>query len=176
MTRTISVAMLLLLSACGGTSTGSDSGDGQSNNNDQAAASSTGQVVDRQPPGQARAVVDGQEYTFTEPGGIDCEVTEDHYSFSFMIGENEVVVGGSSTFTERDGWFGDFDLTVFNPVGEEVPIIYFPDPNLLINGEGLAIDGNSVSYSGPMNRNDIEDPSNLDGIPAGDGTVSFTCG
>jgi hypothetical protein len=168
--------MLLLLSACGGTSTGGDTVDDQSNDNDQTEASNNGQVVDRQPPGQARAVVDGQEYTFTEPGGIECEVTEDHFSFSFVIGENEVAVGGGSTSTERDEWFGDFQLTVSNPVGEEVPIFYYPDPDLLINGEGLAINGNSVSYSGPMIKNDIGDPSNFDGIPAGHGTVSFTCG
>lgn len=170
--------LLLILAACGGGDNGGATDDtgaasgGTSASDGQNASSGGGNVVDPQPPGQARAVVDGQEYTFTEPGGVDC-ITPEAITFSFRIGDNEVTLGGGANLYD-DGWLGGIDLTVFNPEGEDAPISYFPD--LANNGDRIAVDGDSVSYSGPMQRNDPDDITNIDGIPAGDGTVSVTCG
>lgn len=169
----ILTALLLILAACGGGDTGDASGDTSAGGEGQAASSGGGDVVDPQPPGQAKAVVDGQEYTFTEPGGVDCNITEETITFAFIIGDNEVTVGGGANLYD-DGWLGAIDLIVWNPEGEDAPIDY--SPALAENADGLAIDGASMSYSGPWTRNDPNDPGNIDGIPAGDGTLSLTCG
>lgn len=174
----IVTTLLLILAACGGGDDGGATGDASgasgdtSAGNGQDASTGGGDVVDPQPPGQARAVVDGRDLTFTEPGGVDCNITAEAITFSFRIGDNEITLGGGANLYD-EGWLGAIDLTVFNPEGEAAPISYWPD--LGKHGEGIAIDGDSVSYSGPWKRNDPDDRTNIDGISAGDGTVSVTC-
>ncbi len=171
---TMLTALLLILAACGGGSADSNaSGDASSGDGGKAATSSGGSVVDQQPPGQAKATVDGQEFTFTEPGAVDCSVSDEAITISFRIGDNEVTLGGGANLYDT-GWLGGIDLTVFNPEGEDAPITY--QANFAENGDSVAIDGDSISYSGPIMRNDPDDPTNIDGISAGNGTISATCG
>ncbi|MGA8039133.1 MAG: hypothetical protein WCA93_03400 [Acidimicrobiia bacterium] len=171
---TLLTALLVILAACGGGSDGGiTSGDTSSGDGGKAATSSGGNVVDQQPPGQAKATVDGQEFTFTEPGAVDCSVSEDAITMSFRIGDNEVTLGGGANLYDT-GWLGGIDLIVFNPEGEDAPITY--QANFADNGDSVAIDGDSISYSGPITRNDPDDPTNLDGISVGDGTITLTCG
>jgi hypothetical protein len=175
----IVTTLLLILAACGGGDGGDASADtdtvsgGTSASNGQDASSGGGDVVDPQPPGQAKVVVDGREYTLTESGNVDCSITAEAITFGFRIGDNEVTLGGGANLYD-DGWSGAIDLTVWNPEGEDAPIDYSPD--LVENANGITVDGASMSYSGPWKRNDPDDPGNLDGISVGDGTVSVTCG
>ena len=94
-------------------------------------------------------------------------------TFSFRIGDNEVTLGAGANRYET-GWLGNIDMTVANPDGEEGPISYFPD--LAEHGDaGLAFDGNSMSYSGPMQKSPRNDGSNPPPIDVGDGVISVTC-
>jgi len=167
------MALLLILAACGGGDSGAGSGGTAASGDGQKSYSGEGSVVDPQPPGQAKAAVDGREYTFTEPGAVDCNITAEAITFGFRIGDNEVTLGGGANLYD-EGWLGGISLVVFNPEDEDAPINYFPA--LADHGDGIAIDGDSMSYSGPMQRNDPDDPTNVDGISAGDGTISVTCG
>jgi hypothetical protein len=177
-TAATSLALLLVLAACeGGSATGPPTGDGAGSittSGDSASIPSAGNgsLLDPQPPGQAKVVLDGQEYTFTEPGASACSIGAESITFSFRIGDNEITVGGGANLYD-DGWLGSIDLIVWNPDGEDTPIDY--SPALADNGDGLVIDGKSMSYSGPWTRNDPSDPSNIDGVSAGDGSLSFTC-
>ena len=168
--------MVLVLGACGGDDAGSTSTD------DTVQGSSTGEatggggggaVVDPQPPGQAMVMVDGQEYTLNEPGAIACTIGQDAITFSFRIGDNEVTLGGGANQNDNE-WLGGIDLRIANPAGEPGPINYSPD--LAAHGDGIAVDGESMSYSGPMRKQPANDGSNPPPIDVGDGTISVTCG
>ncbi len=129
-------------------------------------------VVDPQPPGQALVSVDGQEYVLTEPGALACTLADDAITFSFRIGDNEVTLGAGAN--ETDGqWLGSVDLRVADPGGEPGPIAYFPD--LVTNSGGVAIDGDSFSYSGPMQKQPANDGSNPPPVDVGDGLITITC-
>lgn len=108
-----------------------------------------------------------------EAGALDCKVAEDAITFSFRIGDNEVTLGGGANHYD-EGWFGSIDLRVANPQGEEGPVSYFPD--LATNSDSVAVDGNSMSYSGPMQKQPPNDGSNPPPVDVGDGTISVTCG
>ena len=118
-------------------------------------------------------MVDGQEYTLTDPGAIACTIEQDSLTFSYRIGDNEVTLGGGANLYDT-GWLGGVDLRVANPASEPGPINYFPD--LAAHGDAVAIDGASMSYSGPMQKQPANDGSNPPPIDVGDGTISFTCG
>ncbi len=178
---TAMVAVGLVLAACGGPGQDESTSDASSNGGDIEDASSEadgdlgdgGEVVDRQPPGQATVSVDGQEWTLTEPGAAECSITADEIRFSFRIGDNEVTLGGGANLYDNE-WVGIIDLTVPDPEGGEGQASYFPDATAI--AAGIAIDGDSMSYSGPMqmqppNYGDLPEPE-----PVGDGTVSVTCG
>ena len=165
----ITLALVMVLSSCAG----SDSADGETAAQESGAGSNTaGDVVNKQPPGQAFVAVDGQEFTLTEPGGLDCAVSQDSVTFSFRIGDNEVTLGGGANLYDS-GWLGSFDVRVANPSEGDGPVSYFPD--LAVNGDGVAIDGDSMSYTGPMQKQPPNDGSNPPPVPAGDGTISLTC-
>jgi hypothetical protein len=182
-----SVAMLVLvlvLAACGGggpdgsSSDDTPSGDGAADTSSEAEAGagdlgSGGEVVDPQPPGQATVSVDGQEWAFTEPGATACTIATDAIGFSFRIGDNEVTLGGGANLYDT-GWLGGIDLRVADPDGADGPVTYFPD--LAADGAGIAIDGDSMSYSGPMQMQPPNDGSNPPPEDVGDGTISVTCG
>lgn len=167
------IALTVLLAACGGGADDSTSDDpGTSSGEDQSAGSDSGggSVVDPQPPGQAIALVDGLEIALNQPGGVDCMVGGDGFSFSFNTGDNEISIGGGAIPYEGD-WVGSIDVRIANPEGEDGPIAYFHD----LSTATVAIDGVSVSITGPMQKQPPNDGSNPPPVAVGDGTISMTC-
>lgn len=140
-------AIILVLGACGGDDAASISTDDTAQGESAEEASVGGVMVNPQPPGQAKVMVDGQEFTLTDPGAIACTIEQDAITFSFRIGDNEVTLGGGANLYD-DGWLGGIDLRVANPAGEPGPITYSPD--LAAHGDGIAVGGESMSSSGPM--------------------------
>jgi hypothetical protein len=139
---------------------------------DASGGSSGGAVVQQQAAGTALASVEGLEYTFTMPGGVACSISEEAVTFSYRIGDNEVTLGGGANLYD-DGWLGSIDLRVANPSSEPGPITYYPD--LGENGDGIAIDGDSMSYSGPMLKQPANDGSLPEPVDVGDGVISVSC-
>ena len=179
----LGTALVLALVACGGGDDGAESSPGTAANAqevgdatgtddvDDSGGGTTG-VTNVQPPGQATASVDGKDFTLTEKGALDCDVTDDAVTFSFRIGDNEITLGGGANRTDDD-WLGGFDLRVANPDGEPGPIAYFAE--LPANSAGMTVSGDSFSYSGPMLKQLANDGSNPPPVDAGDGVVSLTC-
>lgn len=166
--KSIFVAAIVLAAGACGASDGAPEPGGNSDDGRSAG----GVVVNPQPPGQAIALVDGLEYTLTEPGGFPCSITPDAISIAFRIGDNEVILGGGVNLYDT-GWSGGIDLRVANPDGEQGPISYFPDPATI--GNGIAIDGESMSYVGPMQKRPANDGSNPPPVNVGEGSFSATC-
>jgi hypothetical protein len=168
----VSALVASVLAACGG----SDSDDGADTtvggDTANTVPSGGGTVVNPQPHGQAFASVDGQEFTFTEPGALDCNVEPDTLTFSFKIGDNEVTFGGGANLYDT-GWLGSFDLNVANPENGPGPARY--SPSLADNGDLIVIEGASMSYAGPMQLQPPNDGSNPPPVDAGDGIFSLTC-
>ena len=165
-------AVVLVLAACS-----DDGGDSPVETtlaeNGSEGASTGGSVANVQPPGQATVMVDGQEFTLTEPGALECSIAQDAITISFRIGDNEVTLGGGANLYE-DGWLGSVDLRVANPAGEPGPISYFPD--LAAHGDAIVIDGDSMSFVGPMQKQPANDGTNPPPVEVGEGTISATCG
>ncbi len=139
---------------------------------DSGSDSRSGAIVEAQPAGQALVAVEGQEYTMQEPGALDCTISDEAITFSFRIGDNEITLGaGANRYDE--GWVGNISLRVANPIEEAGPINYFPD--LAAHGDLLTIDGNSASYSGPMQKQPPNDGSNPPPVEVGAGIISVTC-
>jgi len=168
------VALMLTIAACGG---GGDSGssdegsvdDGNVSSGDDA--SSGGDVVNAPPPGQATASVDGRQYSFDTPGGRACEVSEDEFGFSYIIGDNEVVLGGGAIVSGGQ-WFGSLTLRNFEDNG-----VTEYRAKLIDNPSAIAIDANSVSYSGPMEKTSTTANGSLsEPEDVGNGIFSSTCG
>lgn len=152
-------------------STGSaTTGDGEEADSDDSPEG--GAIVSPQPAGRAFVDVDGVQYTLEEPGGLDCTITDEAITFSFRIGDNEVTLGAGANRYDT-GWLGSITLNVANPESEPGPISYYPD--LAADGDGLVIDGNSASYSGPMQKQPANDGSNPAPVDVGDGVISVTC-
>ena len=152
-------------SAAGEVADGGDSGSG-------SAA-----VVDPAPPGQATTSVDGIDYVLDLPGGLECSIGDDAITFSFRIGDNEVVVGGGLNRADG-GWVGAINLRVANPTAEPGPISYFTTAgdDGIIDGSRVAVDGASMSYTGPMQKQPANDGSNPPPVEVGTGAISATCG
>lgn len=181
MRRWASLAALpLVIAGCGGDSGDADPTTGEPTPamqdempaEDSGGGSGGGVVVQQQAAGTALASVAGQEFTFTMPGGVACSISEDTFTFSYRIGDNEVTLGGGANLYD-DGWLGSIDLRVADPGGEPGPIAYYP--LLDEHGDGIAIDGDSMSYSGPMLKQPANDGSLPEPVDAGDGVVSVTC-
>ncbi|HEU4321114.1 MAG TPA: hypothetical protein VFS66_13670 [Acidimicrobiia bacterium] len=175
-TATALTALLLMAAACGGNDqTDETAGEPDTPNVTESPGGNgeSGDVVNQQPPGQAYVMVDGLEYTMTEPGGIGCSIAEDSVTFSHRIGDNEVTLGGGASLADG-AWFGAIDMTVANPEGENGPITYYPD--LAVNGDGIEVSGASMSYSGPMLKQPAQDGSNPSPVDVGEGVISVTCG
>ncbi len=143
----------------GGGGTGGDGGGG-------------GDTVNRPAPGQAAMSVDDQEYTFTEPGALACTVTDESITFSFRLGDNAVTLGAGANQTDGE-WFGSVVLRVAEPSDEPGPISYFPE--FPANSGGVTIDGDSFSYTGPMQKQPANDGSTPPPIDVGDGLITVTC-
>jgi len=74
----------------------------------------------------------------------------------------------------NNGWFGSIEVRIANPEGEPGPISYFPDFQDL--PDGVAVEGDSFSYSGPMmKQTPIENGNVPDPLDVGSGVVSATC-
>jgi hypothetical protein len=169
---TVLLALALVLAACGGGDSGEDDTDtGTESNESGDSGSGSGDVVDQQPAGQAYASVDGQEFTFDTPGPSDCIIEPEILTFSFVIGDNSVTLAGGANLYE-DGWLGNVNLRLINDEG--LPVSYYPDDGAM--DAGVAIDGDSMSFSGPMLMQPPNDGSNPPPVSAGDGTISVTCG
>lgn len=179
MRRTLTTLIALLLVACGGADAGTtqaSTATGNATPETTAPANSAatgGAVENKQPAGQATASVDGLEFTLTESPALTCAITDEAITFAFWIGDNEVTLGGGANLYDT-GWLGAVTLTVANPDGEAGPITYYPD--LAANGSTIAIDGSSMSYSGPMLKQPANDGSQPPPVDAGEGTFSVTCG
>ena len=185
-TRVLVFTLLLVgVTACGGdddvadapaepAAPGDDSSgsDGRDDGNGGSGDRSGGAVVNPQPAGQTLVSVDSQEFTLTEPGALACTLANDSITFSFRIGDNEVTLGAGANWID-DEWYGGVDLRIANPSGEEGPIAYFPEPPA--NSSGMAVDGNSFSYSGPMLKQPPNDGSNPPPVDVGNGIISITC-
>ena len=167
------LALGLVLAACGGgdgtNAGGSDDQTTVAGSNDGGGAS--GDVVDLQPAGRAYVSVDGQEFNFDTPGLTDCNVESETFTFSYIIGDNEVGLAGGANLYD-DGWLGDITVRVVGDDG--LPIQFFPEPGGL--DDGIAIDGDSISYSGPMLKRPPNDGSNPPDEAVGNGVISVTCG
>mgnify|MGYP001817248076 FL=1 len=174
---------VLSLAACGSDGGGDDAaepeqestgtataGDGEGVDSDDSPDG--GAIVSPQPAGRAFVDVDGVQYTMQEPGALDCTITDEAITFSFRMGDNEVTLGAGANLYDT-GWLGSITLNVANPEGEPGPISYFPD--LAADGDALVIDGNSASYSGPMQKQPANDGSNPAPVDVGDGVISVTC-
>jgi hypothetical protein len=165
----LAAALFLALSACSG---GSGSDPTQTPPDGPSAEGSGGDVVDPQPPGHAAVSVDGLDFELDQPGAVACSIGDDSITFSFRIGDNEVTLGGGANLYDT-GWIGSIDLWVSNPEGGAGPVVY--SPKLADNGDRIAIDGASMSYSGPMRMQPPNDGTNPPPVDVGDGTISVTC-
>jgi hypothetical protein len=166
---------MIILGACGGAaapeqSPGVPGGGPTASTSSGGGGGASGTVVNRQPPGQGAASVDGLEYTFDTPGGLACEVTPEEFSFSFIIGDNEVGFGGGASISGGQ-WFGSVTL-----------ILYAEDGNtqysakLVDHPDRVAVEGDSVSYSGPMEKFPPVEAGQLSQpVDVGDGIFSATC-
>lgn len=176
-------ALVLILTACGG-------GDGATSDNGRAADDSVsssdqstsdgenggsggGEIANAQPPGQATVAVEGKEYVLDLSPAVDCSIAVDSITFSFWVGDNSVVLGGGANLY-ADGWLGNIQLQVSEPEDQDGPIAYFPDQDSM--DDGIAISGDSMSYSGPMMKQPPNDGSNPPPVDVGEGTISVTCG
>lgn len=170
-----SAALVVLLAACSGTP-GPDSGGAAGGGETKAPAGigggggSSGTVVKPQPPGQGYASVDGLELTLTMPGGLACSVTDEEFAFSFIKDDNAFALGGGGTRSNGE-WFGSMSLQLIDENGQTVY-----SAKLLDNPGDIAVAGNSVSYSGPMERTDPPPPGEIpQQVDVGDGVFSATC-
>jgi hypothetical protein len=163
------VVLALIVTACGGSG---DGGGEDSDGDSEPGSTGGGGVLDAQPAGEATASVDGQEFTLEVSPALDCSIADDSITFAFWVGDNSVVLGGGANLYD-DGWLGSINLVVADPTDEFGPVTYFPD--LTVNGNGIAIDGDSMSYSGPMMKQPPNDGSNPEPVDAGSGTFSLTC-
>jgi len=166
---------MVLVGACGSGAGPDDTSGGGGTETPATTAGggggSSGNIVNPQPPGQAMASVDGQEQTFTTPGGVGCKVTEDDWSFSYIIGDNEITIGGGASI-QGGKWFGSLTMNIRREDGAATYAAKIND-----NPDAVAVDGNSVSYSGPMVKYLPAPPGELpEPIDIGDGVFSSTCG
>ncbi len=167
--------MIIVLAACGDGDNGSSAADGGSSGTeaDQSQVDSVadsvegGQVVDMQPPGQATASVDGQEYTLDTVGPVGCDITDSEFNVGFIMGDNDVsvIAGGTASGSE---WRGRIDLNVQTTDGIAN---YFAD---FSGGDAgaVAVSDASMSYSGEWKVYGSDGTEES----VGDGTLSLTCG
>jgi hypothetical protein len=109
------------------------------------------------------------EYRFDTAGGLDCETSAEEFSFSYTIGDNEVVMGGGASISGGQ-WFGSLTLQLFGEDGVTEYVAQVVD-----HPEAIAVDGDSVSYSGPMEKL-VPGGAPGESIDVGDGIFSSTCG
>ena len=188
--KRFSIAMLVimaLLGACSDddgdeTSSSEAASDGGGASADEGMAddtdggdSSGGEVVGSPPAGQAAVSVDGQDITFEEVLAGGCSISDDAISYGFAAADGVTTLGAGLNNMEGE-WVGSIAVDVPNPDGEGV-IGYYPAP---VEGASLAegsvaVDGSSMSYSGPMLMQPPNDGSNPPPVDIGEGTISASC-
>ena len=182
------VALFALLSACG-----SDDGGDDASSNDVAADPGTssadsdpadgadgedasgGAVVDPAPAGKATVSVDGRDITFEEVLFDSCAISDDAVTYGFAAADGVTTLAAGLNHMDGD-WLGSIAVDVPNPDGEGV-IGYYPAPaeGATLEKGSVAIDGSSMSYSGPMLMQPPNDGSNPPPVDVGTGTISATC-
>lgn len=177
-------ALALVLAACGGGDSSDDEGtdtgtDGtaagvESSDDNGDNDSGSGEVVDPQPPGQATVSVDGQEFVFETIGPGGCIIETDRLQYSFVNEETSATIAAGANFTD-DGWQGDILMRILDEEGRPVQYYLQSEEGLMVLG-GIAVDGDSMSFSGPMEMQPPNDGSNPPPVDVGDGTISATCG
>jgi hypothetical protein len=65
-------------------------------------------------------------------------------------------------------------MIVANPEGENGPVTYSPATGAMTDA-AFASEGNSRSYSGPMQKTPPNDGSNPPPVDVGEGTITATC-
>ncbi|MEZ5176574.1 MAG: hypothetical protein R2823_10275 [Acidimicrobiia bacterium] len=161
----------LVLSGCGGGDDGAGAAPGSTAGGDNAGSASGGQVVDVQAPGKASVSVDGQEFNLTMSPALECTIAPDTITFAFWVGDNSTTLGGGANLYD-DGWLGNLRLATVDDEG--LPVSYYPDDTAM--DSGIAVDGDSMSFSGPMLMQPPNDGTNPPPVAVGDGTISVTCG
>ena len=98
-------------------------------------------------------------------------MTDEEFSYSYIIGDNEVTIGGGASI--RGGqWFGSLSMRVAADDGTSEYVAKLND-----NPGAVAIDGDSVSYAGPMDKYLPAPPGELpQGVDVGNGVFTATCG
>lgn len=150
-------------------------GDDPVGDNDTEDGASGGAVVDPAPAGQATASVDGQNITFDMDLGGGCSISGESITFGLAATDGVSTIAGG--MNRSDGvWMGSILIKVPNPDGEGF-VQYDPAPveaNILQEGS-VAVDGSSMTYSGPIRMQPPNDGSNPPPVAVGDGTISATC-
>ncbi|MDJ0960344.1 MAG: hypothetical protein QNJ88_06780 [Acidimicrobiia bacterium] len=175
----ILVAVLaLLVASCGGDDGGvsDDASGGDASGNDSVQSDGGdgapgGDVVNVQAAGEAFVSVDGQEFTLTGSPSLDCDIGPEAITFAFWVGDNSTTLGGGANLYD-DGWLGSIRLATVDDEG--LPVAYYPDDGAMDGG--VAISGDSMSFSGPMLMQPPNDGTNPPPVQVGDGTISVTCG
>ncbi len=131
-----------------------------------------GVLFDRTSVGEGQSVsVDGQEFTLTGSPSLDCDIGPEAITFAFWVGDNSTTLGGGANLYD-DGWLGSIRLSTVDDEG--LPVAYYPDDGAMDGG--VAISGDSMSFSGPMLMQPPNDGTNPPPVQVGDGTISVTCG
>ena len=170
-------ALVFAVAACGGDSDGDDTDPTSSDRGGTGTSavtestgepSASGEVVNRQEPGRAAASVDGEDFEFDTVGPVGCAIGDSEVTVGFIFGDNEVSFVAGAT-ASGSGWRGRIDLNV---QGTEGITTYSAD---FSGGDGgvVAVDGSSMSYSGDW---EVLRPGESEAEPAGQGTISATCG
>ena len=136
---------------------------------------SGGAVAEPAPSGQATASVDGVELAFEEVLTSGCSISEERITYAFVAADGVTTLAGG--LNRIDGaWLGSIAIDVPNPDGEGI-LGYYPAPTNdgTLEDGAVAVDGSSMSYSGPMLLQPVNDGSNPPPISVGEGTVSATC-
>jgi hypothetical protein len=180
------LVMVMLSAACGDDGDETSSGeaatavDSSSADNDMADDNdgddaSSGAVANQAPAGQASVTVGGQDIAFDEVLAGGCTISDDAITYGFAAADGVTTLAAG--LNRMDGeWLGSIAVDVPNPDGEGV-IGYYPAPaeGATLEEGSVAVDGSSMSYSGPMLMQPPNDGTNPPPVEVGDGTISVTC-
>lgn len=139
------------------------------------ATGSGGAVVGPAPAGQATVSVDGQDIAFEEVLASGCSISDEAVSYGFAAADGVTTLAAGLNHMDGE-WMGSIAVDVPGPDGEGV-IGYYPKPaeGATLEEGSVAVDGSSMSYSGPMLMQPPNDGSNPPPVEVGDGTISATC-
>jgi len=159
--------------AASDTDTSSTDGDVAGDNAGDDA--SGGEVVDPVPAGTATVSIDGRNISFEEVLAGGCSISDDAITYGFAAADGVTTLAAGLNNSDGE-WLGSIAVNVPNPDGEGV-IGYYPTPaeGATLEEGSVAVDGLSMSYSGPMLMQPPNDGSNPPPVDAGTGTISASC-